>query len=352
MIRSTPDLPNTLAAPGVLMLDLDGTVLTEEERELLRSPVVGGVILFARNYASPEQVQALTADIRACKPQILLAVDQEGGRVQRLRSGYTRLPPMARLAALWHEDKVAAAVLAQQTGWLMAAEVLSAGFDFSFAPVLDLDSGLSEVIGDRAFGSSPEQVTELARAFMQGMHEAGMATTGKHFPGHGSVQADSHLALPVDERSLAQIRASDLAPFVACRDLLDGIMPAHVLYQAVDPHCAGFSPFWLQTILRQEMGFEGVIFSDNLVMAGAAAAGDIRARVDAALDAGCDMVLVCNDREMALAAKAHLEAMARPGNPRLARMRRARHWDRDTLMASEEWQLARARIDALMEATA
>ncbi|MCB1664363.1 MAG: beta-N-acetylhexosaminidase [Pseudomonadales bacterium] len=350
MTQANPDSSSTTLPPGVLMLDLAGTALTDEERELLRSPVVGGVILFARNYVDPEQVQALNADIRACRPDILIAVDQEGGRVQRLRSGYTRLPPMARLAQLWHSDRVAAATLSEQAGWLMAAEMLSAGFDFSFAPVLDLDTGLSEVIGDRAFGSTPEQVAELARAFMRGMHEAGMATTGKHFPGHGSVQADSHLALPVDDRPLEQIRAFDLAPFVACRDLLDGIMPAHVLYQAVDPHCAGFSPFWLQTILRQELGFDGVIFSDDLVMAGAAAAGGIRERVDAALKAGCDMVLVCNDRAMALEAKAHLEATAHPGNSRLLRMRRARSWNREDLLGSDDWQQARARIDALMEA--
>lgn len=334
------------------MLDLADTVLTDEERELLRSPVVGGVILFSRNCRDPEQVQALNAEIRACKPEILIAVDQEGGRVQRLRKGYTRLPPMNRLAQLWQQDRIVAAALSEQAGWLMAAEMLSAGFDFSFAPVLDLNTGLSEVIGDRAFGSTPEQVTELARAFMRGMHEAGMATTGKHFPGHGSVRADSHLALPVDDRPLEQIRAFDLQPFVACTDLLDGIMPAHVLYEAVDPHCAGFSPFWLQTILRQEMGFDGVIFSDDLVMAGAAAAGDIRQRVDAALTAGCDMVLVCNDREMALQAKTHLEAVAPAGNPRLARMRRARSWNREDLLVSDDWQQARARIDALMEAAA
>ncbi len=334
-------------APGVLMLDLMGTHLTEDEAQLLRSPVVGGVILFARNLATPSQVRALTEAIRACNPQLLIAVDQEGGRVQRLREGFTRLPPMRALASRWLEDPLDAEVLAQETGWLMAAEVLSAGIDFSFAPVLDLDTGRSAVIGDRSFGRSPKQVAALATAFMRGMHEAGMATTGKHFPGHGSVEADSHTHLPVDSRSLAQIRAQDLAAFVACMESLDGVMPAHVLYEAVDSQCAGFSPFWLQTILRQELGFGGVIFSDDLVMAGAAAAGDMPARVDAALAAGCDMVLVCNDRAQALIAKTHLEALAHSGNARLIQMQRSRDWDRDTLRNTPRWEIARARIDAL-----
>lgn len=337
------------AALGVLMLDLQGTTLAAEEAQLLRSPVVGGVILFARNYTDPVQLEALTRAIRACQPAILIAVDQEGGRVQRLREGYTRLPPMRRLATLWEEDADKALELARQTGWLMAAEVLSAGIDFSFAPVLDLDSGRSAVIGDRSFGSTPQQVAALARAFMQGMHAAGMATTGKHFPGHGNVEADSHVALPVDTRSLEEIRQQDLAAFTACRDCMDGIMPAHVVYAAVDPHCAGFSRFWLQDILRQEMGFEGVIFSDDLVMAGAAAAGDMPARVDAALQAGCDMILVCNDRALALQAKAHLESLGQGGNPRLSKMRARREWQRDALLASPQWQQARAQILALME---
>ena len=337
-------------APGVLMLDVNGTELSADEEALLASPVVGGVILFARNYESPEQVQALNKAIRACNSQILIAVDQEGGPVQRLIEGYTRLPAMGVFAARWRAAPEQTQVLATQVGWLMAAEMLSAGFDFSFAPVLDINIGLSKVIGERAFGSDAAQVAALANAFMAGMHEAGMATTGKHFPGHGSVQADSHLELPVDDRTLEEIRSTDLEAFVACLNSLDAVMPAHVIYPQVDPHCAGFSPFWLQEILRGEMGFDGVIFSDDLVMAGAAAVGGIETRVDAALEAGCDMVLVCNNRPMALAAKAHLEAQGALANPRLLRMQRSKMWQREQLMMSDRWTQARALVAELMEA--
>lgn len=349
MTNSPRDPSRVPDAPGVLMLDLMGTQLSVDEEALLASPVVGGVILFARNYESPEQVQALNSAIRACNPQILIAVDQEGGRVQRLIEGYTKLPSMGVFAAQWREAPERTQALARQVGWLMAAEMLSAGFDFSFAPVLDINIGLSQVIGERAFGSDPVQVAALANAFMAGMHEAGMATTGKHFPGHGSVVADSHLELPVDDRSLEDIRTTDLAAFVACRDALDAVMPAHVIYPQVDPDCAGFSTFWLQDILRGEMGFDGVIFSDDLVMAGAAAVGGIEARVDAALNAGCDMVLVCNDRPMALAAKAHLEAGRAQPNPRLARMQRRKMWQREELMRSASWIEARAVVAQLLE---
>ena len=332
--------PSQPDAPGVLMLDLEGTVLSKEEETLLASPVVGGVILFARNYQSPEQVQALNAAIRACNPQILIAVDQEGGRVQRLIEGYTRLPEMGVFASRWRHAPEQTQALATELGWLMAAEMISAGFDFSFAPVLDINIGLSKVIGGRSFGRDAVQVAALANAFMEGMHEAGMATTGKHFPGHGSVSADSHLELPVDDRSMDEIRSNDLAAFVACVDSLDAVMPAHVIYPQVDPDCAGFSSYWLQDILRGEMAFDGVIFSDDLVMAGAAAVGGIEARVDAALDAGCDMVLVCNDRAMALAAKAHLEARGAAANPRLVRMQRRKMWHREELMRGDRWKQA------------
>ncbi|MDP1931469.1 MAG: beta-N-acetylhexosaminidase [Gammaproteobacteria bacterium] len=329
------------------MLDLQGHQLAPEERTLLRNPQVGGVILFARNYAAPQQLQELTAEIRACNPDILIAVDQEGGRVQRLRTGFTRLPPMLRFSQCWDEDPVLAIEQAMQCGWLMAVEVLAHGIDFSFAPVLDLDSGLSEVIGNRAFARDPQRVTALASAFMSGMHDAGMATTGKHFPGHGNVVADSHLDIPVDQRTLEQIRAQDLQPFERCVGLLDGVMPAHVIYEKVDPHCAGFSDFWLNTVLRGELGFDGVIFSDDLVMAGAAAAGGMEQRIDAALGAGCDMILVCNDRALALQALAHLEARAVPGNPRLRGMQRRRIWTPELLRNSEQWGRAHATVVAL-----
>lgn len=349
MTTSPREQTSVPMAPGVLMLDVNGTRLSQDEETLLASPVVGGVILFARNYESPQQVHALTTAIRACNPHILIAVDQEGGRVQRLIEGYTRLPAMGVFASRWRAQPQQTQALAVQVGWLMAAEMISAGFDFSFAPVLDINIGLSEVIGERAFGSDAGQVAALANAFMAGMHEAGMATTGKHFPGHGSVRADSHLELPVDDRSLEEIRSTDLEAFVACLGSLDAVMPAHVLYPQVDPDCAGFSQFWLQDILRGELGFDGVIFSDDLVMAGAEAVGGIEARVDAALDAGCDMVLVCNSRPMALAAKAHLEALATPPNPRLARMQRRTMWQREQLMMSERWGQARAVVAQLLE---
>tara|TARA_R100000988_G_scaffold102291_1_gene77508 strand:+ start:4005 stop:5033 length:1029 start_codon:yes stop_codon:yes gene_type:complete len=308
--------------PGVLMLDLSGQTLTDDERALLQHPQVGGVILFSRNIAGPAQVQALTADIRACRPDILLAVDQEGGRVQRLRDGFTRLPPMYALHTLFSKEPEQARVMSHDLGWLMASEVLAAGFDISFAPVLDLHTGISEVIGDRAFSSRLDTLVELATAFMAGMHEAGMATTGKHFPGHGSVAADSHLDLPVDDRPLSQIEEQDLQAFVRCIPSLDAVMPAHVVYPAADAHCAGFSRYWLQTVLRERLGFDGVIFSDDLVMAAAGAAGDMSQRVNQALKAGCDMLLVCNDRAAALDALRALDEAKPAPSPRLQGMRR------------------------------
>ncbi|MDO8271290.1 MAG: beta-N-acetylhexosaminidase [Gammaproteobacteria bacterium] len=339
--------PVSARAPGVLMLDLYGLQLQAEERDLLRSPQVGGVILFARNYADPVQLRALTAEMRACNPDLLIAVDQEGGRVQRLQKGFTRLPPMLRFSRCWDEDSGYAIEQAMQCGWLMAAEVLASGIDFSFAPVLDLHTGLSQVIGNRAFAADPERVSVLARAFMSGMHDAGMATTGKHFPGHGNVAADSHTDIPVDTRTLAQIHEQDLQPFARCLGLLDAVMPAHVIYEKVDSACAGFSKYWLQTVLRGELGFDGVIFSDDLVMAGATAAGGMEQRVDAALGAGCDMILVCNDREQALRALAHLESLQMPGNPHLTRMQHRQRWTPELLEQSEQWGRARGLVEEL-----
>lgn len=337
---------------GVLMLDLAGLELTAEERDLLQHPCVGGVILFARNVDEPAQLLALNASIRALRPDVLIAVDQEGGRVQRLKEGFTRLPPMLLLGQYWHKHPQASLALAHDTGWLMASEVLAAGFDFSFAPVLDLHTGRSEVIGNRAFAAETETLVALANAFMQGMHEAGMATTGKHFPGHGSVEADSHTALPVDNRPLAQIRAQDLQPFVQCLSQLDAVMPAHVVYPQADAHCAGFSQFWLQQILRTEMEFGGVIFSDDLVMAAASAAGNMSQRVQQALRAGCDMLLVCNDRQAALAALAAVEShrdLIDAASPRrLATMRR-RHipvWGE--LQQSARWQQVHKALESFL----
>ena len=305
---------------GSLMMDIAGTWLTAEDRQMLRQPEVGGLIIFARNIESPRQVRELCQSIRAVRPDLLLAVDQEGGRVQRLRHGFLRLPAMRAIA-----DNHNAEELAEHCGWLMATEVLAIGLDLSFAPVLDLDHQRSAVVGSRAFEGDPQRATTLAAAFIRGMHQAGMAATGKHFPGHGWAEADSHVTIPLDERSLDEIRACDMQPFRRLASELDAVMPAHVIYPQVDEQPAGFSRRWLQDILRGELGFDGVIFSDDLSMAGAHVAGDAGKRIEAALAAGCDMGLVCNDRgsaELALSALQRLQV--RPAE-RLQRMRGRGH---------------------------
>jgi beta-N-acetylhexosaminidase len=259
------------------------------------------VILFSRNYENPAQLSLLTADIRALKsPPLLIAVDQEGGRVQRFRDGFTRLPPMRVLGKVHDTHPHQAKTLARETGYVMAAELRAHGVDLSFAPVLDLDYGVSSVIGDRAFHGDPQVVIELSHAVMQGMKDAGMAACAKHFPGHGFIAADSHVAMPVDERDYADIALNDLLPFKALIDMgLTALMPAHVIYPKVDAAPAGFSRFWLQTVLRSELNFQGMVFSDDLTMEGAAVAGDITARTVAALQAGCDMALICNRPDLA-----------------------------------------------------
>lgn len=294
------------------MLDLEGTALADDERALLRSPAVGGLILFSRNIVDPAQVAALVAELRAVRPDLLIAVDQEGGRVQRLRNGFVRLPPMRVFGEWWDRDRDAAVAAASDCGWLMAAEVLGVGIDISFAPVLDLDFGRSAVIGDRAFHRDPAAVTALAGAFIHGMNEAGMQATGKHFPGHGFVAADSHVEIPRDTRVISELEADDLVPFRRLASRLGGVMPAHVIYGSVAPEPAGFSHYWLQDVLRAALGFSGVIFSDDLSMEGATVAGSFTDRARAALDAGCDMVLVCNHREGAIEVLRYLEA--RGGN--------------------------------------
>lgn len=296
-----------IASPRRLMLDVAGTMLEGEDRELLAHPATGGLIFFARNYEAPQQLAELVRTVREINPDVLIAVDQEGGRVQRFRDGFTRLPPMSALARRWRNDPGEAESAARQLGQLMAAELVALGLDISFAPVLDLDYGVSDVIGDRSFGAGADQVIHLAGAWIDGMKAAGMCATGKHFPGHGAVTADSHTELPLDQRSLEEIRAADLKPFQALADRLDGIMPAHVVYDRVAAEPAGFSSFWLREVLRRELGFRGVIFSDDLAMAGAAAAGGYPERAEAALEAGCDMVLVCNDRGGAVQVLEHLE---------------------------------------------
>ena len=282
---------------GPVVLDVAGVELTSEDRERLSHPLVGGVILFTRNYESPEQLAALTRGIHTLRsPSLLIAVDHEGGRVQRFREGFTRLPPMRKLGEIWDQSSHRAKQLAHQTGYVLAAELRACGVDFSFTPVLDLDYGSSSVIGDRAFHRNPQAVGELGHSLMVGLREGGMASCGKHFPGHGFVQADSHVAIPVDERSFADLEMDDLIPFKQMIDFgLQAVMPAHVIYPQVDARPAGFSPIWLQEILRKRMGFDGVIFSDDLSMEAASVVGGPVERAEAAFEAGCDMVLLCNN---------------------------------------------------------
>ncbi|CAI09283.1 beta-N-acetylhexosaminidase [Aromatoleum aromaticum] len=297
------DLPATVRPLGPVMLDVAGFALTEEERERLLDPLVGGVILFARNFRDSEQLQALTAEIHALRsPALIIAVDHEGGRVQRFRTdGFTRIPSMRCLGRLWERDHVAALESARCAGYVLAAELLAHGVDLSFTPVLDLDYGCSRVVGDRAFHRDPLVVAALAQSLVSGMADAGMGCVGKHFPGHGYAEADSHVEIPVDEREFDAIWTEDIAPYRhRLGRQLAGVMPAHVIYPRVDPNPAGFSRFWLQDILRGRVGFGGVIFSDDLTMEGATVVGDILARARAAFGAGCDVVLVCNRPDLAV----------------------------------------------------
>ena len=317
----------THLARGPVMLDMVGIELTAEDRDRLMHPLVGGVILFARNYESPRQLDLLTDSIGALRdPPLLIAVDHEGGRVQRFRDGFTDLPPMRALGQRWDLDAPGAIDEAQRYGQIIASELAAHGVDFSFTPVLDLDHGQSSVIGDRAFHRDPDAVAQLAGALCRGLRAGGMAAVGKHFPGHGFVTADSHDETPVDDRALALLEKDDLVPFRALiGDGLEAIMPAHVVYPAIDSRPAGYSEVWLRTILRERMGFDGMIFSDDLSMAGAGTAGDIVARADAARAAGCDMVLVCNDASAAdLLLSRWQPAPSRDLTRRAARMERRR----------------------------
>lgn len=282
---------------GPVMIDVAGTELAPDDKERLAHPLVGGVILFARNYTSPLQLVRLVMQIRAVRsPPLLIAVDHEGGRVQRFREGFSKIPPMREIGRRWDQDRGDGDASAYGCGFVIGSELQAHGIDFSFAPVLDIDYGESSVIGDRAFHHDPKIVAELAETFQAGLASAGMTSVGKHFPGHGYVRADSHHEVPVDDRPLEAIVAADLVPFQRLADAgMGAVMPAHVIYPKVDDKPAGFSQVWLQGILRRQMKFEGAIFSDDLSMEGAATAGGVVERAEAALEAGCDVVLLCND---------------------------------------------------------
>jgi len=326
---------------GPLMFDLAGLELSQEEREMLQHPAAGGIILFSRNFESPEQIQTLIKQIHDVrKPELLIAVDQEGGRVQRFKEGFVRLPPASWFGELHESNIKTARATAHSVGWLMAAELRAVGVDFSFAPVLDLGYGTSSVIGDRAFHKTPTVVSELAYSWMSGVREAGMASVGKHFPGHGGVEGDSHLMLPVDRRKQEDIWTADLVPFQRMIDNgLEAIMPAHVIFENLCPDLAGFSHFWLKDVLRKRLKFQGVIFSDDLTMAAADAAGDYRDRASAALDAGCDMILVCNNQEGAAEVLEQLVDYRDPASQvRIVRMHGRGDVNRDEIHLDSRWK--------------
>lgn len=310
------------------MLDVVGTELSAEDIRRLQHPLVGGVILFKRNYLNNAQLKALTASIHAVRqPPLLIAVDHEGGRVQRFRDGFTQIPPMREFGKIWDTNPKKAKALAMEAGWILAAELRAHGVDFSFTPVLDMDYGDSLVIGDRAFHLNPQAINDLAFALMQGLKKGGMAAVGKHFPGHGFVVADSHVSMPVDDREFDDIAQHDMQPFrMLIDDGIQAIMPAHVIYPKVDDKPAGFSQRWLQKVLRERLGFNGAIFSDDLSMEAATAGGDVTSRALAALQAGCDMVLLCNQPAMADELLENLQwTISAQSLSRLARMHGQKH---------------------------
>ena len=331
---------------GPVMLDVEGLSLAPHEAEMLNHPNTGAVILFSRNFESPEQLTELIKAIRnARQGDILIAVDQEGGRVQRFKTGFTRLPAAALYAK--------APELTETAGWLMATELLALGVDFSFAPVLDIDCGVSQIIGDRSFSTDKVLATQLASHFMKGMHSAGMAATGKHFPGHGAVALDSHLTLPIDDRDITALRHKDFIPFKQLiAEGLEGIMPAHVLYPNIDSQQAGFSNFWIQKILREELNFNGTVFSDDLSMAGAATAGGFADRAKQAHLAGCDMLLVCNNSSAAAEVLDKLPIIQDP--LREARLKRMIGLPKTPLdfRSSPKYQTTVAQLNQLIEQNA
>ncbi len=338
---------------GALMIDVEGQTLSAEEQLRLQHPLVGGVILFSRNYASPAQMTALTAEIRALrKPSLLIAVDHEGGKVQRFRQEFSPLPPAACIGALYDQNPQQGIKAAQQIGWLLAAELRAVGVDLSFAPVLDLRKGISSVIQDRAFHADPQVVTLLAAAFIQGMQSAGMQAVGKHYPGHGSVAADSHLAVPIDWRSLDVIVQEDLIPFSQLiKQGLPALMPAHVIYPQIDKYPAVFSKIWL-TFLRQQLRFTGAIFSDDLNMAAAGTVGDMCERVPKAIGAGCDMLLICNNSDaVGQVLETFCSYEAPQAQARVEKLRGTGTWAWQKLHTAQAWQEAQQQLEQLQALT-
>lgn len=329
--------------PGPLMIDLAGPRPTAGEREMLAHPAVGALILFDRNYEEPRQLADLCAQARTARPGLLIAADYEGGRVQRFREGFTPLPPMWSLGRLYDRDPAAARAAAEACGTVIAAELGGAGLDLALTPVLDIDCGVSTVIGDRALHRDPAAVSELARALRRGLAAGGMAATGKHFPGHGGVEADSHLELPVDPRD-ADALAGDLAPYQALiADGLESVMMAHIRYPAVDEHPASLSRAWIDGYLRREMGFAGAVFCDDLSMGGAAAIGDYPDRALAALEAGCDILPVCNNCDAAIRL---LDELPQRRNE-MSERRRAALARRPSPVPAGRLQSARAKVAAI-----
>jgi len=334
---------------GPVMVGLAGLELNQEERDMLLHPLTGGVILFSRNYESPQQLEALISNIQSVRePRLLVAVDHEGGRVQRFRSGFTSLPAVRLLGNIYDDDAKRARRLAELSGWLMAVELVAVGIDISFAPVLDLDKGVSQVIGERAFHSNPEVVADLAHAYMRGMNRAGMVATGKHFPGHGSVKEDSHTAIPLDHRRYEDILMEDMMPFERMIHYgIAAVMIAHVIYDQVDSKPAGFSTFWLTEVLRKRLGFQGVIFSDDLEMAGAGIVGDMPERARQALAAGCDMVLVCKDFDAMASVLEGIKGWSNPASQlRLVRLHGRQHIARSALQQDSQWLHAVKEVES------
>ena len=340
-------MQHTNTDTGVVMLDLKGLIVEIQERELLTHPQVGGVILFSRNYASATQLEDLIASIKQCNDHLLVAVDQEGGRVQRFRDQFLTLPELRAIGIEYEKDPEQGIAAAKLCAWAMAAELMQYGVDISFAPVLDLFDVNSPVIKERAFSGDPAAVGDIGLAYIEGMQDAGMAATGKHFPGHGKVLADSHTELPTDTRSLEEIRENDLIPFVKCIQSLDAIMPAHIVYLEIDEHCAGFSKVWVEDLLRKELGFDGVVFSDDLTMNAAHSAGSVTERADMALAAGCDMVLVCNQPEQAAELVSYLDEKQQPGNNRIGCMLAKNASKHAGLYQSDRWLEAKELIGKL-----